>query len=223
MRPAKSSASSARSTGEAEQDSPRLKRARSSMDTFVIAGRTRLPSSSALMPETVDMQIAESLLATEPSIPSQQPVSDNAEKVEGSGPKPFRRHTRHDEAPPKQLHHGLNVLPTSTTDSNQRGIVVGQDLVVSTRPLVIGRARGRNYIPLTSRHASLRSSNKTSATWSTVSHRIFTDSTGSSRMHETLEFIELYNELALKHGLPRHAEAVEAKDNGMRIAYDVCY
>ena len=217
MRPTKNSASSARSTSDAEQDRPGLKRARSSMDTFVIAGRTRLPSSSALMPETVDMQIAESLLATEPSIPSQQPVSDNAEKVAASGPKPSRRHARHDEAPRKQLRQGLNVLPTSTTDSNQRGIVVGQDLVVSTQPLVISRARGQNYIPLISRHTSLRSSNKTSATWSTVSHRIFTDSTGSSRMHETLEFIELYNELALKHGLPRYAESAEAKDNGMPI------
>lgn len=43
----------------------------------------------------------------------------------------------------------------------------------------------------------------TSTTWSTVSHRIFTDSSGSSRTMGASYYRDEYNKLAQTHGLPQ--------------------
>ncbi len=42
----------------------------------------------------------------------------------------------------------------------------------------------------------------TSATWTTISNRVFTDSSGRSFEREAADFVGEYNRLAQKHGLP---------------------
>lgn len=58
----------------------------------------------------------------------------------------------------------------------------------------------------------------TSGTWTTVSNRIFTDSSAGSSSRDTQRFVDEYNRLALKHGLPRFTEAPMPVDIGMSTA-----
>lgn len=49
---------------------------------------------------------------------------------------------------------------------------------------------------------SIDQSSGTSTTWSTISPRVFTDSSAASDHRETSEFVKAYNSLATQHGLP---------------------
>ena len=62
---------------------------------------------------------------------------------------------------------------------------------------------------------SVTESRLTSTTWSTVSHRLFSGSSGSSRTMGASYYRDEYNKLAEKHGLP----PLEAALDGMSRSF----
>lgn len=190
---------------------PRSRR-RSSLDTFVIPGRTRLPSSKSSADAT-DILIAQQLLnhstMQNPNI-ADRPTSawlDAAQRLQEHSPTPRSGSGRHRISPQKKL---------------QRTPRLGSKEVISLGP----HRRPRQCMPRSQSHVlfatatedpihgitydgtnevsgSGHASRMSSMTWSTVSHRVFSNSSESSRGSRASEFMVEYNDLAEKHGLPQ--------------------
>ena len=191
-------------------------RRRSSLDTFVIPGRTRLPSSKA---STFDLHVTQGLLNSSlPQSPRKNMTS--AESLEWSP-----------EISP------AGCMPRRGAMSGPSINRVRPDLVRRPPPRFGGREvivappqRPRPHIhqpgpqpqaPMSSQEHtdvqtydgaddSVTESRVTSMTWSTVSNRVFSGSSGSSRTMGASYYRDEYNKLAEKHGLPR----LEAAPNG---------
>lgn len=250
----------------AHDDSGRLPtitrpRARSSLDTFVIPGRTRIPSSK---PESFDLQVTQNLLepnmfrfprdsessdsglishevkadreitqnlinsgllspprhpsgsayriakASKPSTGNSNSLSPNGPKIQYGPPKlpplhplsPLEREMHNvrpeirKRPPPKIGGREVIMIPPRRVrkHSSPRKRQVQhsrQKSGESSRPLYDG-ALGSSF-----------ESRVTSTTWSTVSHRIFTDSSGISQGKNAFENLVEYNQLATELGIPK--------------------
>lgn len=185
---------------------------RSSLDTFVIPGRTRLPSSKA---STFDLQITQGLLNSGPLQPSRKrmPSAESLEwspHVSPAGCMPRRAAILGLSGPP---HH--RVRPEFVRRPPPR--FGGREVIIVPPQRPRPRTHQPENQPLppisSQEHADIQTydgaddsvaeSRLTSMTWSTVSHRLFSDSSGSSRTMGASYYREEYNKLAEKHGIPR--------------------
>ena len=199
---------------------PNRPRNRSSLDTFLIPRRTRIPSHN---PDPFDVQITQNLLKSSMDALSQDP-SPSAKHVESrSDHHPIKSTPPTDSDFEHDVHYGVGESLYRFSPSASRpeprpvrpGIGSRHGLVVHKgRPHLHGaRAHApRNEIQ---RHESSKQkptydgpqdssceSRVSSTTYSMVSRRVFTDSSGSSREYSGSRFNEEYNHLAAKHGLP---------------------
>ena len=223
MQPSKSLLSSRPPTEEHLGTRPR---ARSSLDTFLIPGRIRVPSRD---PNPADVQITQGLLNhSMKQPPSRQPrlrgpkvLSENfSEVAQTQDGSPAQRATTRAASRTgsirKQPHRPpvhLRVRPAITLQPpprfGSREIIVVPHQRPRNDPSVIFQEDhqetydGANDV-LEEAHLPSR---MTSMSWSTLSQRIFTDSSTSTRYSGASYFLEEYNQLAEKHGLPRMAEA----------------
>ena len=192
---------------------------RSSLDTFVIPGRTRLPSSKTSI---FDLQVTQDLL--NPNLlrlPQRNMTS--AEQIlewspEASSPAGCMPRRGHASGP---LHHH-RVRPNIVKRPAPR-FGGGREVIVEPkrpRPHVQQPAPPTLAPPMAAEeYASAQTydgaddsatgSRLTSTTWSTVSHRFFSDSSGSSRTMGASYYRDEFNRLAEKHGLPRLEVAID--------------
>lgn len=193
---------------------------RSSLDTFVIPGRTRLPSSKT---STFDLQITQELLnpSLHQSLITRMSSADSLDwspNISPAGCMPRRGAISGPAGPP---HHKVRPdivkRPPPRFGGREVIIVPSQRL----RPTVHQPA-GQPLVPTSSQeHATLPSydgteesipeSRLTSMTWTTVSHRILSDSSGSSRKMGASFYRDEYNKLAERHRLPQ----LKAAPDGM--------
>lgn len=194
-------------------------RRRSSLDTFVIPGRTRLPSSKAT---TFDLHVTQGLLnscmlqpprqnmtsveSLEPS-PEISPAGCMPRRGVISGPSGPPRHRVRPEVvrrpPPRFGGREVIIVPPQRPRPHTHQAEPQTLATVSSQ----GHADVQTY---DGADDSLAESRLTSMTWSTVSHRVFSDSSGSSRTMGAPYYRDEYNKLAEKHGLPR----LEAASDG---------
>lgn len=217
---------------ESASTSSRRPRARSSLDTFIIPGRTRLPSSKL---DPTDIQIAQSLLTHGVMQPQdkQRPIrpgphrssQTKSSSIRDGSPaaRPGSR-TKHLLRPPVPMRVRPAIAMQPPPRFGSREVIV----VPHQRPREDGFQQihaittiqdqgqdqaydgadepeqpGNMHIP----------SRMTSMTWSTLSHRVFTDSTCSSRRSGASYFKDEYNQLAEKHGIRRMAAALSGALN----------
>ena len=187
---------------------------RSSLDTFLIPGRTRLPSSKA---STFDLQVTQELLNSSlPQYPSRKMSS--AESFEwspeisptgciprrGAIPGAFgapHQKVRPDivkRPPPRFGGREVIILPPQRPRPHFHQ--------PAARPLVSTSPQEPAAVPVQSYDGTEESNTEsrlTSMTWSTVSHRFLSGSSGSSRTIGASFYRDEYNKLAEKHGLPQ--------------------
>ena len=187
-------------------------RRRSSLDTFVIPGRTRLPSSRA---STFDLHVAQGLLNSSMLKPPRQ-NTPSAESLESSpevslagcmprrgamsgpsGPPPHRVRPEVVRRPPPRF-GGRQVIIVPPPPPRPRTHQPG--------PQALAPVCSQEHADVQTYDGaddSLTESRLTSMTWSTVSHRVFSGSSGSSRIMGASYYRDEYNRLAEKHKLPR--------------------
>ena len=187
-------------------------RRRSSLDTFVIPGRTRLPSSKA---STFDLHVTQGLLNSS-LLKSPRRNMLSAENLEWSpetspaGCMPRRGVIASRSGP---AHHRVrpDIVRRPPPRFGGREVII----VPSHRPrphVQQPTSQPQAPIPLPEHEnvqtydgadESATESRLTSMTWSTVSHRVISDSSGSSRTMGGSYYRDEYNKLAEKHGIPR--------------------
>ena len=195
-------------------------RRRSSLDTFVIPGRTRLPSSKA---SAFDLQVTQGLLNPNLLGPpkSNMTSAENFElspETSPAGCMPRRGASSGSSGP---LHHKVrpDIVKRPAPRFGGREVIIVRSQ--RSRPHVHHPGPQATVQILSQEHTNVQpydgaddsppESRLTSTTWSTVSHRIFTDSSGSSRTMGASYYRDEYNKLAERHGLPR----LEATLDGM--------
>ena len=223
MQPSKSLLLSRPPTEETLGTRPRT---RSSLDTFLIPGRIRVPSRD---PNPADLQITQELLNhSMKQPPSRQPrlrgpkalsgnFSEVAQTQDGSPASRATSRAASRTGSIRKQHHRppkhLRVRPAITLQPPPR--------FGSREIVIIPHRRLRNDSCNTFQEDHQKTydgandvleeahlpSRMTSMSWSTLSQRIFTDSSTSTRYSEASHFLEEYNQLAEKHGLHRMAEA----------------
>ena len=193
---------------------------RSSLDTFVIPGRTRLPSSKA---STFDLQVTEGLLNSDLVRPPRQNMT-SAESLESSletSPSGCLSRRGANSGTSGALHH--RGRPEFVRRPPPR--FGGREVIIvppqRPRPPVHKPAPQALAPTLQQERANMETydgaddsftgSRLTSKTWSTVSHRIYSDSSGSSRTMGPSQYRDEYNKLAEKHGIPRLEAALDGK------------
>lgn len=200
-------------------------RARSSLDTFIIPGRTRIPSTK---PDPTDVQLSRSLLnakmhpyhgpppacaaATQdqrsaklqkksPALPAE---NEPVEVLPHSQRHPILCKVRSDIAkrpPPRLGGRDLIIVPHRRSMLDE----ANAPIQAQKTPLKVEN-ESTHTITYDGAQDSGHGSRLTSMTWRTVSHRVFTDSSHSSRGLEVTNSIKDYNDLATRHGLPEFAE-----------------
>ncbi|KAL9100182.1 MAG: hypothetical protein Q9163_004417 [Psora crenata] len=188
---------------------PYRPRNRSSLDTFLIPHRTRIPSRN---PQPFDVQVAQSLLKSSmDALPRDPPpyiehVERRSDSQRTSSASPTGGECTHDVR--CEAGESLYRLspPTSRPVPPRTGSQDGL-IIPHRRPHLAGRAacsQAPNHKPTTfdGPQDSSCESRVTSTTYSMVSRRIVTDSSGSSRAYAGSRFSDDYNHLAAKHGLP---------------------
>lgn len=278
-------------------------RRRSSLDTFVIPGRTRMPSSKVSQPEPMDIQIARGLLnADSLKLPKKQshrvgkhgwlaPNNKKSSMLKGKTrsneeqPVPAlpRKHMekskkapwmlngrepiiipkddpRHKDFVPQPQEHEPRGSETAPWMLNGRELIVvpkddprvrhkdsvpqsqepqlqvnGDDSRhpfggARTVPIHDQLAPPEDLVPQPQEHrlkgnrddpkqsfdgARSEGSRVTSTTWSSVSHRIFSNSSGNSQNRGSSKAVEEYNVLALRHGLPQFVVTAEIETIGV--------
>ena len=214
MQRSRSLATFAFSCGDSDREHlllPNRPRKRSSLDTFVIPGRTRIPSHRS---EPFDLQLTRNLM--HPSAYPKEPNtlaphhSHDTDSLFGplnepgfpsiDGPVPagesIYRITRDSSPSSKDLDN--IVVPPRQHQPRQ---------LSSNNPYRNRRSASSQQQPLTydGAHDLSLESRITSTSWSTVSkisHRIFSDTSDSSRGYASARYNHGYNELATKYGLP---------------------
>ena len=218
---------------------------RSSMDTFLIPGRTRIPSNH---PQTADFQIAEALLESNLALPrrilpidmpSNELKKDKDGKStylfdylgidDGDSSKNSKEKARSDQKP-----HRRAKSVSLETDSTARPLVRSEISKspaprMGTRDAIIIPARRRSRkvgdnpppiravpTPPPRKNGQLRKpqgiydgaigssyeSRTTSMTWSTVSHRVLSESSADVLGMGASENLNEFNRLAIQHGVP---------------------
>ena len=190
---------------------PRPQR-RSSLDTFVIPGRTRLPSSKA---STFDLQVTQGLLNSNPPQPPRRTMTstENQEWSPETSPAGCMTRRGANSGSSGALHHrarpDIVKRPSPRFGGREVIIVPPQRPRPHTHqpaPQALAPRSSQEYVDVQKYDGtddSNTESRLTSATWSTVSHRFFSDSSGSSRTQGASYYRDEYNELAEKYGLPR--------------------
>ena len=195
-------------------------RRRSSLDTFVIPGRTRLPSSKA---STFDLQVTQGLLDSHVHRPPRRNMTsvESHEWSPATSPTGCIPRRGANSGPSGQLHHRVrpDVVRRPPPRFGGREVIV----VPPQRPRHhVHQPAPQALAPISPQeHANMQTydgaddsvteSRLTSTTWSTVSHRLFSGSSGSSRTMGASYYRDEYNKLAEKHGLPH----LESSLNGM--------
>ena len=198
---------------------PNRPRKRSSLDTFLIPGRTRIPSQKS---ETLDLQVTQNLLRS-----SMNQLKDPPPYSKEPDPEQHRHSQDHSHAGRPQdssrESSGTDRLPGepifSIVHQPSPRSRLTEGIVIPPRRLQRRELSSNNpYRHISSPHPPFRpsydgahdyinhESRITSTTWSTVSklsHRIFSDSSESSRRYSSTKYNHDYNELASKYGLPR--------------------
>ena len=241
-------------------------RSRSSLDTFVIPGRTRIPSNK---PQPIDIQIAEALL--DPTQAIFKKTSSNAmESVEqkkdseakrlletlgiqdtksrkSSEEKPLIERKRQQTSTNSQIKGPGSIFTLKSQTQNLSNVrpeiskrpppqMGGHDVIIvpPRRPRRVGAnpppkrvdpIPPRKMTPLRERgkgvydgaFGSSYESRTTSMTWSTVSHRIFTNSSSNSHGLGAFESLGEFNRLAVQHGLPELKKCPGGKSMLQRI------
>ena len=184
---------------------------RSSLDTFVIPGRTRLPSSKA---STFDLQVTQGLLNSDLHRPRRKDMTSTeclecSPGISSAGCMPRRGANAGPSGP---LHHKVrpDIVKRPPPRFGGREVII----VPTQRPRPHNRRRSPQALMPTSPQQrenaktydgaddSTTESRLTSMTWSTVSHRIFSGSSSSSRIMGASYYRDEYNKLAEKHRLP---------------------
>ena len=199
-------------------------RRRSSLDTFVIPGRTRLPSSKA---STFDLQVTQGLLNSHIHRPPRRNMT-SAESHEWSpatSPAGCLPRRGANSGPSGPLHYRVrpDIVKRPPPRFGGREVII----VPPQRPRPhVHQPAPHALAPISSQeHANMQTydgaddsvteSRLTSTTWSTVSHRLFSGSSGSSRTMGASYYRDEYNKLAEKHGLP----PLEAALDGMSRSF----
>ena len=257
MMKSKSSATFGRKADLTDHEPPGRPRGRSTLDTFVIPGRTRFPSSKLRAPEPVDLQITQGLLNLDAFKVPKMAVNrtDKPTSWFSSGHEPSFT-----ESPKSRRRVGgrsvVNVTPAPKPRCKQpsktpSGIAPKTPSKIAPKtpskvhtqeaifvPLLYGSSED-SEAPLFRRRLNSGSSEQalnafdgpfdsgleslpTSGTWTTLSNRIFTDSSTDSSPQDLHGFVDEYNRLALKHGLPRFTDPPVPIDIGMSAAI-ACY
>ena len=189
-------------------------RHRSSLDTFVIPGRTRVPSSRIGLPEPMDIQIAQGLLNSDSAKVSEK-KSHRVEKYGWLAPKGRKSPVSKGKARSNEE----TSIPTSLKKYTYRPkkaplTFIGRELLVV--PQQKQHTQHHDEVPQHREHllqayedrprdsfdgAQSDGSRATSTSWSTISHRIISISSNNAQNRASLKSVEQYNVLALKHGL----------------------
>ena len=210
---------------------PRAQR-KSSLDTLVIPGRTRLPSSKSSS-EVTDILIAQQLLNHGTmQLRDEQPWSDHTGQ-------PFRE----DLLAPKSNNRRPIISPQQKPKRTRRPGRIqpaprsnAQDVIIipphrrpqtcmprsSSNPLITrtpgGSAHVRSYDGNNDSSGSGHISRSTSMTWSTISHRVLSESSNSSQIPRASRCLLEYNDLAERHGLHQIlSESSGTVDDSSRI------
>ena len=209
-----------------EKDLGSRPRARSSLDTFLIPGRIRVPSRD---PNPADFQITQGLLNHN----MKQPPSRHARFYgpKGLSGNPMEIAQTQDGSPaPRATSRAASRTGSIRKQPHRPPIHSRVRPVITLQPpprfgsreiIVVPHQRPRNEpsMNLQEDHQGTYDgandvldeahlpSRMTSMTWSTLSQRIFTDSSTSTRQSGASCFLEEYNQLAEKHGLHPLAEA----------------
>ncbi len=193
---------------------------RSSLDTFIIPGRTRLPSSKA---STFDLHVTQGLLDSS-LLRSSRKTMSSAESLEWSpeispaGCMPRKGAVSGPSGPPHQrIRPDIMRRPPPRFGGREVIIVPPQ----RSRPYVhqpapqplapVSSQEHENVQTYDGADESVAGSRLTSMTWSTISHRVISDSSGSSRAMGASYYRAEYNKLAEKHRLPQ----LEVAPDGM--------
>ena len=216
------------------------------MDTFVIKGRTRIPSNK---PQPADLRIAEALLDSNPAIPRRNlPINmalkehnedANSDFVfncigieDNDTPRTSQETTtpthRRQKSKPQSAHDETESLDTLETHATAP-LLDDHSLQTASRSAIIipNRRRSRRVgdnpppkravpIPPLRKNAPPRNqegiydgaigssyeSRTTSMTWSTVSHRIFSETSADAFGLGASDNLDEFNRLAVQHGLP---------------------
>ena len=191
-------------------------RHRSSLDTFVIPGRTRLPSSRVSQPQPMDLHVARGLLNTD-SLQVPKKYTHRVERPDWLTPK------RKKSPKPK-----VKACPDEESSKNHTDRPEKEPTTVSSREIVeVPQANQYSHPPKHQLRISddytrmsfdgrqSEGSRATSTTWSTVSHRIISNSSSGSQNRGSSRSVEEYNILAVMHGLPQFAVAAEVSQEGI--------
>lgn len=230
MQKSKSTLSFAPTTEHTEFARDTKPQRRSSLDTFVIPGRTRLPSSKTSQDAT-DIQVAQALLNHTLLLQhSRKPTPISPMAARGAhGKRLLAREPgggysslfQHDilrdppphwalgpDVPPRLQPHLSGQDPEVIIISPHRRAqtaapqAMPQVFVTSTKAADTELTYENTYDGTNDRSDKEPVSRMTSMTWSTVSQRVLSDSSGSSHVSRATEFKHEYNELAERHGLP---------------------
>ena len=179
-------------------------RKKSSLDTLVIPGRTRLPSSQSSS-EATDILIAQQLLnhgtmqiPDEQHLLKESPTLRSNNRRHGPSPKQNRTRAGHGRPLPKfGKQDAIVITPHRRPDTCMpRSSSYALTTRTSERP-----GYGRDYDGNNDSSGLGLISHSSSMTWSTVSHRVISNSSASSRASRASGYLQEYNDLAEKHGL----------------------
>lgn len=249
MMKSKSSATFGRKADRTGHEPPGRPRGRSTLDTFIIPGRTRFPSGKLKAPEPVDLQITQGLLNPDAfKVPktavnrTDKPSSWFASEHEPSfteSPKSRRRVNGRSlvnvTPAPKLRCKQPSKTPSKIAPKTPSKVKTQEAIFVplpygtsedSEAPLFRQRLNSggseQALNPFDGSFDSGLESLPTSGTWTTLSNRIFTDSSTGSSSRDLHGFVDEYNRLALKHGLPRFTDPPVPIDIGMSAAIACC-
>lgn len=211
---------------ESASTSSRRSRARSSLDTFIIPGRTRLPSSK---PDLTDIQITQSLLTHGVMQPQDKQRSIRPEPHRSSRTKSSsirdgspaarpRSRTKRLLRPPVPMRVRPAIAMQPPPRSGSREVIVVphqrprkdgfQQIHAITTIQDQGQDQAYDGADEPEQPGNIHTpSRMTSKNWGTLNHRVLTDSTCSSRRSGASYFKDEYNQLAEKHGIRRMAAA----------------
>lgn len=189
---------------------------RSSLDTFVIPGRTRLPSSRVSQPEPMDIQIVHRLLN-----PDSFKVPKGRKKHGWLSPKRRKSSALHEDTKPDvdTLIDATKKVPKILQGGDPIIIGHGQDSPPESREGQAQSSEERLRDSIDRPKDSSEGSRVTSTTWSSTSRRIFTNSSGCSQGQANSRFIEEYNVLAMKSGIPQLTAPADVAGGGMISLY----
>ena len=191
-------------------------RRRSSLDTFVIPGRTRLPSSKA---SVFDFQVTQGLLNSNLLRLPRRNMTSAEETLEWSpetspaGCIPRRGHAS------GPLHHRIrpDIVKRPAPRFGGREVIINppqrpRPPVKQQAPQTLAPVAPQEYVNTQTYDGAddwTTGSRLTSTTWSTISNRFVSDSSGSSRTTGSSYYRDEFNRLAEKHGLSRLEVALD--------------